>query len=368
MEAFDKVEELLLAEGYSKEEIPAIMVSLVEQGMSPTEIVGRGIIDMLNLLPKKRKPEPLPKTKAVADLLPDRQQPKAPKPEFGPSATKPQTRVKPELRPGGRTPEPQFRTTQPRTNAGGATSIPRTNANTRVVQPQAPAPKFGTTPTTPAAPKGNLFTRLKSLATPQNLVKGIRGVGGALGSLGAQSAGIEIATKLAQTMGKPGQSRMSMFGAERGDAPVYNTPFSPNNVADAKASGYVPNKGFLNTVGKTSPQPAPQPKSPSLTQQQVNRDNQRYGNTVPSGSFGISQQGRAQAAANRAAVQSKVAPTPPTPTPAPPAPPVPKLTAAQQAVNTEYDKLRKSNPADAVKYGLKMARAGASKSSFKLPK
>ena len=255
MEAFDKVEELLLAEGYSKEEIPAIMVSLVEQGMSPTEIVGRGIIDMLNLLPKKRKPEPLPKTKAVADLLPDRQQPKAPKPEFGPNATKPQTRVKPELRPGGRTPEPQFRTTQPRTNAGGATSIPRTNANTRVVQPQAPVPKFGTTPATPAAPKGNLFTRLKSLATPQNLVKGIRGVGGALGSLGAQSAGIEMATKLAQTMGTPGQSRMSMFGAERGDAPVYNTPWSPNNVADAKASGYVPNKGFLNTVGKTSPQP-----------------------------------------------------------------------------------------------------------------
>ncbi len=351
MEAFDKVEELLLAEGYSKEEIPAIMVSLVEQGMSPTEIVGRGIIDMLNLLPKKRKPEPLPKTKAVADLLPDTQQPKAPKPEFGSNAAKPQTRVKPELRPGGRTPEPQFRTNQPRTNAGGAINIPRTNANTRVVQPQAPVPKFGTTPATPAVPKGNLFTRLKSLATPQNLVKGVRGVGGALGSLGAQTVGLELASKLAQTMGKPGQSRMSMFGAERGDAPVYNTPFSPNNVADAKASGYVPNKGFLNTVGKTSPQPkSTRPKGMSnIPPAEGMVNNPNYGKP--------------------GTVQPKAAPTPaptpPTPTPAPPAP---KLTTAQQAVNTQYDKLRKSNPADAVKYGLRMARAGASKSSFKLPK
>ena len=366
MDAFDKVEELLLAEGYSKEEIPAIMVSLVEQGMSPAEIISRGMVGLANMglsglegadrllkkLPQKRNPEPLPKTKAVADLLPDTQQPKAPKPEFGPNATKPQTRVKPELRPGGRTPEPQFRTNQPRTNAGGATSIPRTNANTRVVQPQAPAPKFTTTPATPAVPKGNLFTRLKSLATPQNIVKGIRGVGGALGSLGAQTVGVELATKLAQTMGKPGQSRMSMFGAERGDAPVYNTPFSPNNVADAKASGYIPNKGFLNTLGKTSPQPkSTRPKGMSYippAEGMVNNPN--YGKP--------------------GTVQPKAAPTlAPTPTPTPtPAPPVPKLTTAQQAVNTEYDKLRKSDPAAAVRYGLRMARAGASKSSFKLPK
>ena len=269
MEAFDKVEELLLAEGYSKEEIPAIMVSLVEQGFDPTQVFLGGLANMLDLLPKKKPPAPAPKVKPVADLLPDKLQPQAPKPEFGDGAVKPKPRTpKADLRPGGRTPEPQFRTTQPRTNAGGATSIPRTNATARPVQPQAPVPKFGTTPATPAAPKGNLFTRLKSLATPQNLVKGIRGVGGALGSLGAQTVGLELATKLAQSAGRPGQSRMSKFGAEFGDAPVYNTPLSPNNVADAKASGYVPNKGFLNTVGKTSPQPAPQPKSPSLTQEQ----------------------------------------------------------------------------------------------------
>ena len=346
MEAFDKVEELLLAEGYSKEEIPAIMVSLVEQGFDPTQVFLGGLANMLDLLPKKRKPEPLPKTKAVADLLPDTQQPKAPKPEFGPNAAKPQTRVKPELRPGGRAPEPQFRTNQPVRNVNPARnnlSLQRTNLRA----PSIPAPPV---------PKPSLFSRIRGAGLP----------------FAAQSAGIELATKLAQSAGRPGQSRMSMFGAERGDAPVYNTPLSPNNVANAKASGYVPNKGFLNTIRNPSPQPAPQPKSPSLTQQQVNRDNQRYGNTVPSGSFGISQQGRVQASAQRIAKLASgsglMDPKPPAPTPAPTPAPVPKLTAAQQAVNTEYDRLRKSNPADAVKYGLRMARAGASKRSFTMPK
>ena len=305
MEAFDKVEELLLAEGYSKEEIPAIMVSLVEQGMSPTEIVGRGIIDMLNLLPKKRKPEPLPKTKAVADLLPDTQQPKAPKPEFGPNATKPQTRVKPELRPGGRTPEPQFRTNQPARNVNPVRnnlSLQRTNLRA----PSIPAPPVS---------KPSLFSRMR----------------GAGASLGAQTAGIELATKLAQTAGTPGQSRMSMFGTSlRGNAPVYNTPLNPNNV------------------------PAPQPKS-----------------TRPKGMSNIPP---AEGMVNNpnygkpGTVQPKATPTPPTLSTSTPAPPVPKLTTAQQDVNTEYDRLRKSNPAKAVEYGLRMARAGASKSSFKLPK
>ena len=140
MDAFDKVEEQLLARGYSKEEIPAIMVSLVEQS---------GV-------------------KVVDDLLPDKLDPKAPKPEFGPNRVRPRVRgTRPTSRmPGDPAPRPNFGNNVPRTNAGGATSIPRTNANTRVVQPQAPAPKFGTTPATSAVPKGNLFTRLKSLATP----------------------------------------------------------------------------------------------------------------------------------------------------------------------------------------------------------
>ena len=47
MDSYDKIEELLLAEGYSKEEIPSIMVSLVEQGISPDQIFATGLADML---------------------------------------------------------------------------------------------------------------------------------------------------------------------------------------------------------------------------------------------------------------------------------------------------------------------------------
>ena len=168
MEAFDKVEELLLAEGYSKEEIPAIMVSLVEQGFDPTTVFLGGIANMLNLLPKKRKPEPLPKTKVVPDLLPDKQQPKAPKPEFGANASKPTSYSKPtELRPGGRTPEPQFRTNQPVRNVNPARNnlfLQRTNLRA----PSIPKP--------PAAVPG-LFGRLKGirggpLTTAVNLATG----------------------------------------------------------------------------------------------------------------------------------------------------------------------------------------------------
>ena len=155
MDAFDKVEELLLAEGYSKEEIPAIMVSLVEQGFDPTAVFLGGIANMLDLLPKKRKPEPLPKTKVVPDLLPDNQQPKAPKPEFGNNAVQPQPRVpKPELRPGGRTPEPQFRTNQPVRNVNPARNnlyLQRTNLRA----PSVPKP--------PVSQATNLFGRLKGI-------------------------------------------------------------------------------------------------------------------------------------------------------------------------------------------------------------
>ena len=82
--------------------------------------------------------------KPVSDPLPTKVQPPAPKPEFGSNAAKPTLYPKPtELRPGGQTPAPEFKVTQPRPNAGGATVIPRTNANTRVVQPPAPKPQFG---------------------------------------------------------------------------------------------------------------------------------------------------------------------------------------------------------------------------------
>ena len=58
MDCFDKVEELLLAEGYTKEEIPAIMVSLVEQGFDPTSVFLGGLANMLGWLPKKKDTKP----------------------------------------------------------------------------------------------------------------------------------------------------------------------------------------------------------------------------------------------------------------------------------------------------------------------
>ena len=98
MEAFDKVEELLLAEGYSKEEIPAIMVSLVEQGFDPTAVFLGGIANMLDLLPKKKttpkaQPPKITTTAPTGGPLGTRSVPTmkdlgaAPKPQFGPGST-----------------------------------------------------------------------------------------------------------------------------------------------------------------------------------------------------------------------------------------------------------------------------------------
>ena len=68
--SYDKVISYLTEEqGLSLEEAEEIMVLCVEQGMNPTEIFGRGLIDMLNLLPKKKKVE-APKPTAAPKPLP----------------------------------------------------------------------------------------------------------------------------------------------------------------------------------------------------------------------------------------------------------------------------------------------------------
>jgi len=123
---------------------------------------------MLDLLPKKKPPAPAPKVKPVADLLPDKLQPKAPKPEFGAGAVNPKPRTpKADLRPGGRTPEPQFRVTQPTNNV-----TPRRN-NLSLQRTNLRAPSI---PKPPAAVPG-LFGRLKGirggpLTTAVNLATG----------------------------------------------------------------------------------------------------------------------------------------------------------------------------------------------------
>ena len=74
----------------------------------------------------KLKLYPAPKAKSVKSLLPDKLQPKAPKPEFGPGAVTPKVSVpKAELRPGGKTPKPEFGTPTGLTTK--VKSTPKTN-------------------------------------------------------------------------------------------------------------------------------------------------------------------------------------------------------------------------------------------------
>ena len=172
MEAFDKVEELLLAEGYSEEEIPAIMVSLVEQGFDPTAVFLGGIANMLDLLPKKKTtPKVQPKvttTSQVGGPLGTRTVPTlrdlggSVKPDGWGGFPK-----QPPVTKAPTTTEPQFRTTQPTNNV-----TPRRNnlslQRTRVAAPAIPKP--------PAAAPG-LFGRLKGirggpLTTAVNLATG----------------------------------------------------------------------------------------------------------------------------------------------------------------------------------------------------
>lgn len=162
MDAFDKVEELLLAEGYSKEEIPSIMVSIVEQGLNPLEIFGSGIADMLFNNKSKVKPK-FTTTQQTGGMLgtrdiktPGNGLPRqAPKPEFGPNAVKPKVKPPtPPLRPGGVSPVPQFgnppalsRTTVP----------PAASSSTSLARPAV----------TSATSKGvGLFSRLKGVLAP----------------------------------------------------------------------------------------------------------------------------------------------------------------------------------------------------------
>ena len=322
MEAFDKVEELLLAEGYSKEEIPAIMVSLVEQGFDPTSVFLGGIANMLDLLPKKKPPAPAPKVKPVADLLPDKLQPKAPKPEFGPNAVKPQPPVKTQPgRPGGITPEPQFRTNQPARNVNPARNnlfLQRTNLRA----PSIPKP--------PAAVP-SLFGRLK----------GVRG--GPLTTAVNLATGAALDKYVVQPVAKAG-----------GDALA-------RGLLDVTGQGNRARQIQPSLYGKSGPD-----LTPDIAQGIRSREPRGMSNIPPAeGMVNNPNYGKP------GTVQPKATPTPPTSTPAPtskPAPPVPKLSTSQQDVNKEYDRLRKSDPAAAVRYGLRMARAGASKRSFTMPK
>ena len=334
MDAFDKVEELLLAEGYSKDEIPTIMVSLVEQGFDPTRVVLGGIADMLGWLPKKKttpkvQPPKITTTSPTGGPLGTRSVPTmrdlgaAPRPEWGSNAATPQPRVpKPELRPGGRTPEPQFRTNQPVRNVNPARnnlSLQRTNLRA----PSVPAPVAATA-------KRGLWSRIAPRIAPvaKQAYAAYRGTE-------RMSKGDYLGAALGYGTGIPGLPGNVAMVADllRGDPEVNNPDMFkpiPKRPGESDAGTSTATSG-LPGFPKNTPQPdayqsrpsstksdfedrqaqviRAQQRNTSATQRQVDKDNKRYGNTVPAGSFGISQQGRAQAAANRATAQPKVEPT-----------------------------------------------------------
>ena len=62
------------------------------------------------------------------------------------------------------------------------------------------------------------------------------GIGAGLVRSAAQSVGLAGAEALAKTAGRPGQSRMSMFGTDfKGDAPIYSTPLNQDPVPPASS-------------------------------------------------------------------------------------------------------------------------------------
>lgn len=102
---------------------------------------------------------------------------------------------------------------------------------------------------------------------------------------------------------------------------VTNPPNWAKGIVDTASSQVGRLRDAITGNNKTTP---PKLSSPSATQQQVNKDNQRYGNTVPAGSFGISPKGtdrrkevESQIKRDNAARAQNPTPTPPTPAPNP---------------------------------------------------
>ena len=95
------------------------------------------------------------------------------------------------------------------------------------------------------APKGGAIVPVKAgqvvapggiqqITTNMNVPGGPRGAGLLRG--GAQTVGFMGAEALAKSAGRPGQSRMSMFGADfKGDAPVYSTPLNQDPITSASS-------------------------------------------------------------------------------------------------------------------------------------
>jgi hypothetical protein len=196
MDSYDKIEELLLAEGYSKEEIPSIMVSLVEQGIDPLQVFASGLGNMLFNKTKTQVKPKMTTTQQSGGMLGQRTIPtpgnglprQAPKPEFGPGAVRTPTGTPtPSLRPGGQTPIPKFGT-PPGLKPPTPTPPARNNLSLQRT-PQIKAPSLPSAVTSTASRGAGLFNRLKSIKPGSPLKMGLSLVAGGLIDKGVERLG-----------------------------------------------------------------------------------------------------------------------------------------------------------------------------------
>ena len=174
----------------------------------------------------KLKLYPAPKAKSVKSLLPDKLQPKAPKPEFGPGAVKPPTRTaKPSLRPDGVAPKPEFGT-PPRLKST-AKSTTKTNKQADAISAlQQTRPMTAPKVDVPSAPK------MKPKLSGTDKALAALGVGGlAVGVTGG------IADKVQKDNARKTAQRKSKLAQQRAETRAADAPKpEPTGERSAKAN------------------------------------------------------------------------------------------------------------------------------------
>ncbi len=128
---------------------------------------------------------------------------------------------------------------------------------------------------------------------------------------------------------------------------VTNPPNWAKGIVDTASSQVGRLRDAITGNNKTTPKPPSPPKlsSPnSATQQQVTKDNQRYGNTVPTGSFGISPKGTDRRKEVESQIKRDNAARAQNPTPTPTPPPNPDKRADSDNFDSGGNKIKIGDP------------------------
>ena len=383
--SYDKVISYLTEEqGLSLEEAEEIMVLCVEQGMNPTEIFGRGLVDMLNLLPKKKKVEPakpqptgtpaqgnlltkkgtaqnftggrtpftstspvpapsspLPKPstkpavspgqlklnlnpaakpKVVSGPSPTKVQPPAPNPEFGPNAVKPPTKPA----------KPELRPGGQTPKPEFKTTQPRPNAGGATVIPRTNA---NTRVVQPQAPKPNFGQSLQNLGnrayataaakTPTRLPRGsrLKGPLAVAAEIGAEMALEPVAKAGGNALTRTILDIMGKGNRARQVAPSLYGKAGPDFTPDI-AKGIQQRSKLAQQSAETQAASQPKPEPTGERSAAANAERQELA--------------KAEAQRRREAAAPKPAPKPPTAQERAYGARS-KLTAAQQELNRQYD-------------------------------